>query len=225
MNMKLASIALSGALLISGAVFAEDCYPSFYLGGDLQANRYNGQSKTYKDRDGDTFRRLDGKTILSKNGSGVGLFAGVRFLENLGLEAGISKFAKQTTNLTNANTVFNFLLGNNFKDKVVAKHSNAYMDVMGYLPVSGEVDLIGSLGLGRLSSKQTVTSMITNAAGTILDQGAVTTKSSKTGVRLGVGAQVKFCDNIGARLLVNHQKGNKIVKSVNSVRAGLFYQF
>ena len=100
-----------------------------------------------------------------------------------------------------------------------------YADVLGYLPVCEDIDLIGSLGMGRLSTKVKGKSVQSDPAGVVLATTNPSLKSSKTGLRLGLGAQYKVTPNVGARFMVRHQKGNQFVKSVNSAGLGLFYQF
>jgi opacity protein-like surface antigen len=203
MKLKLASIALSVATLLSSSVFAMELDPKFYVGAEGQYNRYTGP-KSIKTKAG-TLTRNDNKTFFGENGAGASVFAGTRICENFGLEAGYTALNRQKMKFTNAAS----------SSAAKTKSNNAYADVMGYLPVSDEVDLIGSVGAGYLTSK---------ICGKVNTQ-SFHAKSSRVGVRAGLGAQMKVTSNVGARIMLRHQRGNKFVKTVNSAGVGLFYQF
>lgn len=205
MNMKLATIALSGAMLVSGTSFAMDFDPKFYVGAEGQYNKLKG-GKYFEDT-------RTGKSLLRKKTSpGAGLFLGARVTENFGAELGYS-FLKRSHNVD---------VGGVKGDNTDVKMRNSYLDAIGYLPVSNEVELLGSVGVGRLSTK--VTEKSNNVVQPLTNEDKKLTKS-KTGVRFGLGAQYNLTENVGARFMVRHQKGNKTIKHVNSAGLGLFYQF
>ena len=203
MKMNLIAVAISGAMLISGAASGLDLDPKFYAGVEAQYNKLKPGSDVALD--------ANGKSILTKKKvPGAGLFLGTRLNEFFGVEAGYS-FLK-----TSKNTLAD-------KETVSVKMGTPYIDAMGYVPVGCDVDVIGSVGLGRLHTKL----QHKDVQGKVLAVSDADKKSSKSkaGIRLGLGAQYKFDTNFGARVMVRHQKGNKIIKNVNSVGAGLFYQF
>lgn len=204
MKMKLIAIALSG-IVLSGAA-AADFDPKFYVGGEAQYNK----AKTNKSNKDIDLKDEKGKSILKENTPGAGVFVGSRLHENFGVEAGYShlKNAKKTFADKSSNT---------------NKMNNVYADALGYLPVSCDVDLIGSVGVGRLSTK--LSSKDENGVNSPLTSEGKKASKAKAGVRVGLGAQYMFCDNVGARVMLRHQKGNKVVKNVNSANLGLFYQF
>jgi len=205
MNMKLASVALSGALLVSGASFGLDCDPKFYVGGEAQYNNLKGGKNLEK-------KGEKGNSLLHKKKSpGAGLFLGARVTENFGAEIGYSALKKSH----NTSTV-------SADNTLDVKMNNPYVDAMGYIPVADNLELIGSLGVGRLSTKlEQKNKGVVQALSNEMKKLA----KSKAGVRVGLGAQYKLTDNVGARFMVRHQKGNKTIKSVNSAGLGLFYQF
>lgn len=204
MNMKLATIALSGAMLVSGASFGMDFDPKFYVGAEGQYNKLKG---------GKNLEDTKGKSLLRKKTSpGAGLFLGTRVTENFGAELGYSVL-KQSHNVD-----YNNVKGLNLDVKM----RNPYVDAIGYLPVSNDIDLLGSVGVGRLSTK--VTAKLNGVAQTLTNEQKKLAKS-KAGVRFGLGAQYNLTENLGARFMVRHQKGNKTIKNVNSAGLGLFYQF
>ena len=214
MNMKLAGIALSGAMLVSGASFGMDFDPKFYLGAEAQANKYKG-AKEVKMGTGLTIKNLDNKSLFGKSGSGASAFVGSQFSEYAGVELGYTVLSGTKISLKTPGFE---------KSSFKTKSRNMYADVLGYVPVCEDIDLIGSVGIGRLSTKVNVKAVGPNAAGVVETTNA-SLKSSKTGLRLGLGAQYKVTPNVGARFMVRHQKGNQFVKSVNSAGLGLFYQF
>ena len=209
MRMKLAETIMSGIILMSGAAFGLDLDPSFYVGGELGINRLKNGDNSFKGNN-QTFRDANGQYLLRKKSApSVGLNVGSRITENLGLEVGYS-FLRQSKNTYANNSSFN------------VKMRNSYVDALGYIPVAENADIIASVGLGRLSTK---VQMKSNNVAQVLSSTQSNDAKTKTGIRLGLGAQYKFDSNLGARFMIRHQKGNKLIKSVNSAGVGLFYQF
>lgn len=207
MKMKLVSLSLLGAMLVSGAAAALDCDPRFYVGGELQLNnqRFDKQNFGWSLVDG----TANGKTI-KKTRTGLDLIVGSRVTENFGVEAGYAFLGN-----TKLHDRYNY-----YSTKVRAR--NAHIDAMGYVPVSCDVNLIGSLGVGRLTTK------VTNREDGItvpLDAATKRLYKARTGLRVGLGAEYKIDENLSARLMARHQKGNKVIKNVNSLGLGLFYTF
>lgn len=214
MNVKLAGVALSGAMLISGAAVGMDFDPKFYLGAEAQVNKYKGAREIQ--HQGVTVKSADNKSIFGKSGRGASAFLGSQFSEYAGVELGYTTLSG--TKVSIGTPAFQ---QSSFK----TKSRNMYADVLGYVPMCEDIDLIGSLGMGRLSTKVNGKFVQSNAAGAVVSTTDASLKSSKTGLRLGLGAQYKITPNVGARFMVRHQKGNQFVKSVNSAGLGLFYQF
>ncbi len=214
MKIKLVAVSLSAAMLASSLAFA-DIDPKFYVGAELQANKYKG-AKAVTTANNTRINRTDGKPVFGNSGSGATAYVGSRFNDYLGVELGATKLSSIKFTASNPLQTFS---------STKAKSKNFYVDMMGYLPVSEDVDLIGSLGAGRLSSKLSGNLQARNVAGGPVMKENFSVKSSKTGMRVGAGAQYKFTDNLSARLMLRHQKGNKLVKSVNSAGLGLTYQF
>ncbi len=193
----------SGALLLSGAVCAMDFDPKFYVGAEAGINQLK-----IKDKE-------DGSSSKSTKPS-VGALLGVRLIENMGLELGYTAFG-----------AFKFKDVNDDESgslKLRAPH----VDVLGYLPVSTDFDLIASVGFGKISGKAKTTKITTGVAD-------AAEKFKADALRLGLGVQYKFDENLSARLMLRHQhlSGLKLdnVKltdnkyQVNSAGLGLFYQF
>lgn len=139
---------------------------------------------------------------LKKNKAGANIFAGVRFNQYFGAELGFGAIAKTKS------TVDGIAISN--------KATNVYVDALGYLPVAAKVDLIGAVGVGKFSNKVTQTD----------EDGKSKDKFSKTGARVGVGAQYYFTDNVSARAMVRYQQANKdFQKSNTSLALGVAYTF
>lgn len=205
MKMKIVSLALSGALLASSSVMALDLDPKIYVGGEVQANRLHGKNSFATKNNIYT-----GKKFFNRSGTGASAFIGGKLCENFGAELGYNGLPGSKANIVNA------------KNSVLkAKNRNMYADVLGYMPVSNEIDLIGAVGVGKLSTK--ITGNVVGTKQVAAEN--VSLKSSKAGVRVGAGVQYKLTENLNARLMVRHQQGNKFVKSINSVGLGLICQF
>ncbi len=200
---KLTAICMSAVLLSSGAAFGLEFDPKFYVGAEAQYNKLKASNNA-------AFLQ-NGKNMITKDKlPGGSLQLGARLTENFGAEVGYAIFKNGVSNLATANS------------SIKTKLNNPYVDALGYLPVANNVNLIGSLGLGRLSTKMEIK---TNGVATALTQAQKDAAKAKIGARLGLGAEYLFDANFGARTMVRYQKGNKAVKNVQSISAGLFYQF
>ena len=183
MNMKkLITVALSGSVLATSAAFA-DFEPRFYVGADATYNHFNLDKDLKNDPD---------IKKVQKNRLGTNLVLGGKFHEFFGAEIGYSFIQKAKVTPTDA-------AEENFKFKV----NNMYLDLMGFYPISCEVDLLASVGVGRMKVK------------------VESTSKSKTGLRGRIGAQYKFDENFAARFMVGHQKGVKSMGLKNYTTAGL----
>jgi opacity protein-like surface antigen len=201
MNKKLVSIVMSAATLLSGVAFA-DCDPQYYVGGEVQATRlgYGKNASVVKK--------------LKKTWLGGGAFVGSRFNENLGVEAGYTFVGRKTQKAL---------------EGLVQRKINiqsAYLDMMGYLPVDCAMDLIGSVGAGYIKTGIKIINLgvIDFTTGRHLTQ-ENTEHDHFVRVRLGVGAQYKFTDNIGTRVMLNYQPTKGKTKHMTSAKVGMFYQF
>ncbi len=143
--------------------------------------------------------------LVKKAWWGGGAFLGSRFNENLGVELGYALIGKKTA--TNAQNTF----------RASSKRKNAYFDIMGYLPIDCAMDLIASVGAGHTTVHKKSKFWQGNTS--------CQNKDYSTKVRVGVGAQYKVTDNIGARLMLNYQPIKGEVKYLTSARLGMFYQF
>lgn len=201
MKINLVSIALAG-IVLSGAAVGMEFDPKFYVGGEAQYNKLKND-KVLVDK------LNNNKSLLRKNTPGAGLFLGTKLTENFGAELGYAALGKSSRN-------------DRVDNKWTVKMHNTYVDALGYIPVADDVDIMGAVGAGRLSTKL----QSRKPDNTLVELSEKDSKSAKTktGLRLGLGAQYKFDSNFGARM-IRHQKGNKIVKNVNSAGVGLFYQF
>lgn len=215
MKIKLTSVALSGVMLLSSAAFAAsaDFDPRLYVGGEIQADKYKG---TKEIKSGNT-TVTNNKGVFTKTVPAASLVVGSQLNEYCAVEAGATAASSIKGKLVNKDTAHAFTNASDAK----LKSRNIHADVLGFVPVSDQAQLIGSVGVGRLSSK---------AKGYTQEKGAAarndfTSKSSKMGVRVGAGVGLKLDDNVSARLMVRHQEGNKHVKHINSAGVGLFYQF
>lgn len=219
MNKKLVGLVVSVATLANGVASAVDFDPKFYVGGEVQVGQKKGPKKITtrlgkaKDKLEITGEAKNGSSVspVKKAASGASVFMGSRLTDNMGLELGGSMLKNQK---------FKPIKGLDKSSEMTIKNRNVYVDAMGYLPLDCSVDLIASVGAGHLSTK---VNGKTVAKPTAAEK--FSAKSSKMGVRVGMGAQYKFNENLGARLMVRHQQGNKIVKRVNSAGLGMFYQF
>jgi opacity protein-like surface antigen len=205
MNKKLVSIVMSAATLLSGAAFA-DFDPQFYVGGEVIGSRLKFDEKKVDEKE-DAMPKS-----LKKAKVGGGAFLGT------GVEFGYGILGKRTSSEIDE--------AEQEATKVSLRSSNVYADVMGYLPLDCATDLIGSVGVGYLHTNMKVTTTDSSDETPVIERTKVRTYA--VGPRVGVGAQYKFTDNIGARVMVNYQHAKKDVinhKHLVTAKLGMFYQF
>lgn len=85
---------------------------------------------------------------------------------------------------------------------------NAFVDALGYLPVNSKINGFASVGLGR-----------------VFDSKSHLKESHRIAMRAGVGAQLRIVEPIAFRLFFQHQAGDKTLKRVSSLGAGLLLGF
>ena len=131
---KLITGVLLGLSLANAA--AADFDPKFYFGAELEANQHNIPSKDPRYH----------KRIYGAGSIGAGVFVGVFLCDYLGLELG-------------ANALRGKKISGVFQDRehtvkfnITTKSKNLYSDLLGYFPMTEDLDLIASLGFGYLST-------------------------------------------------------------------------
>lgn len=212
---------VSGQAFVCSSAFA-DCEPTFYVGGEVQANKMSGEKKIVTPK-GSIFSREDGKPFFGRSAAGASIFAGSRITENFGVELGGTSLSNVHGHENRREYLFKNFSG--FRtSKLTTKTTNVYGDLLGYIPVSPEFDLIGSVGVGQLSSKVTGKSTL-HTNNRVYRSEHFSMKSKKAGPRFGAGIGYNFNENLSARLMVRHQKGNKFIKNVTSTGVGLVYNF
>lgn len=183
--------------MMSASAHAGDM--QYYVGGDLNYNKHSYYSDLK-----DTINANNG-SIKSKVPS-FGVVAGMKFHQNFGAELGYTFVKKAKYEVTG--------------DSGALKSSNIHLDMLGYMPVASNVELIGAVGFGRMSLKEK----------SDVDRNGSNEKFSKMGYRIGAGAQYKFDNHWATRTMVRYQKvgsknDNKWVKGTSSVGVGVTYTF
>jgi opacity protein-like surface antigen len=188
----LAGLAIIG--LVSGAGIANASLGDikFYAGAGVDYNSYNTHNDNTKQQ--------------HNNAMGLTPVLGVKFHENVGVEAGygFNKAIKTST------------------DKKY-KVTNMHVDLMGNMPLADKVDLLGGIGIGKLKLKDK-------------DKSSTGVKfKNKVNWRLKFGAQYNFSDNIAMRAIALYQKaGNKyessgkeykFLKNIKSIGLSAVYKF
>ena len=201
MNKKIIAAAC-GLLIGSSFAFADDM--NFYVGGDFGYNKL-GYASDFKDEV--TSDPINGKA-KSKVPS-FGLLAGAMFHENVGAELGYTFYKKAK------------ITGTGLNDEAI-KLSNIHLDLLGYMPVDKNFELVGLVGFGRMRLKE---------SGDANDN-AINEKAKKMGFRLGAGVQYNIDNHFAVRGMVKYQKANlkskevtdyKFMKHTTSLNLGVTY--
>jgi opacity protein-like surface antigen len=170
----------------------------FYFGAGVGYNKYN--------LSGDFKGKIEGSnkgSVKSKTGDVLVPVLGIRFQENYGAEFGYAFHNKLQ---------FDGVKSGNLRIR------NAFVDLMGYMPMATQIDLIGGLGIGQMGIKEKSS------------LGAIGAGSSynKFGLRAKIGAQYAVDNNLGVRGLVGYQRvgnsnGKHAIKSMQSANVDVIY--
>ena len=232
MKFKLNVLAVLGATLMSGSVMALEIFPTLYVGAEAQYN-FNKITKEMKSSSGGLLTRANNKPLISEHGAAAGIFIGTSLWEMLSLEAGYYQFKRNksddSVNFNGAAPGVTAQL--QAVNAFTARHHNWYLDGVACFPLPLGMDILASAGIGRLTSKIENTNNF-NAGITsppaptlsLINKSSMKAETTKTGLRLGLGAQYRFGD-VGTRFMVRYQQGNELVKHIVSAGVGLFYQF
>ncbi len=216
-------IGLTGGVLAGGIAYAQDDL-RFYLGGDLGY----GKVKSYDDAK-NAITAQHGTYSTKEKSTSFGILAGLRYCENFGTELGYTSYKKLKYSFSlpvgainnNGNPI-------DGSDNGTIKANNISLDLLGYMPIGKDVELIGSVGLGRVKFKDTWSA--TGNLGQSLENlyGASSMKLNKTGYRLGLGVQYKFIDYFATRAMVKYQKVGKknglpLAKNITTVNLSVIY--
>jgi opacity protein-like surface antigen len=179
---------------------------TFNAGGEISAiNRTSYNNGSSSDLNNFKTSNSAGKLAIQKNEPGVNIFVGARFNQYFGGEIGFGLIQNASANVQNGGVASN-------------KINNYYIDLLGFLNIASQVDLVGDLGVGWLQSKANVT----NA--TFVNLSNLT--QTKLGIRAGGGLQYYFAPAWATRAMIRYQDGNKnFLKSNVSFSIGILYTF
>lgn len=154
--------------------------------------------RSYKE----AFKTAAANADLKKKSHGLGLFVGAKFHENFGAEAGYTFRGKTKASEAAGN-------------KRTIKGDSMHIDAVGFLPVADKTNVLGTIGLGWTKTK------VSEGA-----TAAINTSKSKTGLRLGIGAQYDINETVAGRVMLRQQKvGGDVQKSINSFGAAIVWNF
>lgn len=158
-----------------------------YVGVDYQRMSFN-YNNNYDVGGG---LALDGETVLDDSLNGLNLHIGARPYENLGFELGYFRTENADKDITAGETVGPGTVAlTNFTTHT--RVQGVTLDAMGYLPVTQQVELIGTAGLLWNQAKAEFA-------------GYGNEKKSEIDWRIGAGAQVNVVNNVNLRGLVRYQ--------------------
>ena len=185
MVFALLAVANAGTANAAGSDWTSTLHP--YIGADYQL--------THMDYNNDfsvgSGLALDGDKVLKDNLSGADIHVGVRPNTYWGAELGYFDTTTESKHIAAGASV-----GPGTVAAVPltgkAHLQGATLDALGYLPVSKDVDLIGTTGLAWDNMKTSL-----GAAGDI--------NKSEIDWRIGAGAQVNLMQNVNLRGLVRYQ--------------------
>ena len=174
-----------------------------YVGVDITTTKMKFSS--VKDEYGDSFNY---KEVLPTSYTAYSLNAGAKFNQNFGIEAFIQQSSEETKT-------------DDWDDKEKIQFNAIGIDLIGYLPVSQELELLASLGLAQYNF---------NEKSTYEDEYYIYTDKDNLntmGYRFGIGAQYNINEHIALRAMARYIKfsDDDIIKNMTELSLGLRYMF
>lgn len=217
------------ALLLTGLTFNTSCVlalpedMSGYFGGGYEWNR------------------MKDKALKTNSYSTGNIFVGGRGY-NLGAEVGYNFGSKaHTVLIAPVQTSFTVPIFGGIQSKTVTQTIKAkfsaggYIDLQGYFPLDEELELMGSIGLGRMraSLSKTVNTIngYTGRPGVIISNSVINglyvpgnsatststnSHNNKSVLRLGAGAQYLFSNNLGFRAIFRWKNTSKLKATIGT---------
>ena len=171
---KISIASVTALLLLATSVVSAqyDDDTTFSFGGEISViNRTSYSNGNTQDLNNFKTSNSADKLAIRKNEPGINIFVGIRFNDYWGAEAGFGFIQNASASVQNG------LEANN-------KISNIYGDLLGFLNIATDVDLVGGVGIGGLESHADV------PGATFVNKSQLT--ATKVAVRFGGGVQYYF---------------------------------
>jgi len=187
--------SIFGLTVTAGVAYASVNDLKFYAGAGLDYSKYGFNSEF--------------KNKVTQGGLGMlAPILGIRFCDNFGLEAGYA-FKKKIKSKDDASHSF--------------KVNNAYVDLIGFMPMTNQADFIAGLGAGRLMVKKNA-----NLPSELVVK-------NKFNWRIKLGTQYNINNNLWARAVFSYQnagtklkfagKEKKFIKNMKSLDLSVIWTF
>lgn len=215
------SVLAAGALgiFVSTVANADLGSMKFYAGAGLGYNMYSIN------------KGIDGISNTSTKSKGINFLVpalGVKFNDNFGVEVGYGINKKLKTE----GKIPNLVLPSEYKYSASVKLSNLYLDFIGFMPVAEQVELIGGIGLNKLSVKSSNENIVNKYN---VPSIAAPEFKNKVSWRIKLGGQYNFNNNFAVRLTGVYQTSgskvefrgtkNKFIKNSKSIGLDAIYTF
>jgi hypothetical protein len=182
--------------------------------------------------------------LLPKSYPGASVYIGTRWAENWGVEVGFDYAARKHKSFTlpAGSTFFGSSVGGApINGRVAVRRTGGHIDLAGYWCVADCLELVGTVGIGLVHPKISVTAITTTGNAAIVNSLQAVSTKTKAVPRVRVGANYMLTDCVGVRGLVgwegtsslrlknNNTAGvnlaNKAFKSSATLSAGVFVKF
>lgn len=163
-------------------------------------------------------------TYFKDSALGFAGFAGFRFHKNFGLE-GFYKHSFNEKKVTNIVTEDNA----NY-DVTGSTLVSAYgIDILAYLPLNNQIDLLASVGIGQYKIETEFKDQVSITTGSYyLYNNVISSKNYDTAaIRIGAGLQYNMKEAVYLRGMIRYVKmsDDDYIKSLTEISLGMFYLF
>jgi len=166
------------------------------------------------------------KNVFPRNYQGGGVYVGNRFLDYWGVEIGAdsSTVRKREWSIPVGTAFFGGRDPVALNGTTKLRRRSVYLDALGYLPVGGCFELIGSLGIGWVQPKVEFKSFSLPSGSTLNGTALASVTGKGAGVlRVGFGVSYMVTDIVGLKAKVNYETTSRLYTEGNAFFTGLGY--
>lgn len=187
-----------------------------YIGLDVASQKMKFGEKDY-------WMKEDGEDYYKDKTTSISGVIGARINRNFGIEAYYQQSSEEEKN--NHIITYGYIVD----EKSKMSYKSYGVDLIGYMPLSYEFELLAALGIGQydFETKFIYTNTVYGYGNPLVYDEKENKDFDSLGIRLGIGVQYNVTDNIALRAMARYIKMNDddYVKNLTELSLGLRYMF
>ena len=189
-----------------------------YIGLDVASQKMKFGEKDY-------WMKEDGEDYYKDKTTSISGVIGARINRNFGIEAYYQQSSEEDKNNNQYIITDRYIVD----EKSEMSYKSYGVDLIGYIPLSYEFELLAALGIGQydFETKFIYTNTVYGYGNPLVYDEKENKDFDSLGIRLGIGVQCNVTDNIALRAMARYIKMNDddYVKNLTELSLGLRYMF